>query len=105
MDGLTIGLIGFGVLLLLLAIRIPIAIAMLSVGLVGYVSIAGHIALLSFLKTETYWRFTAETLSVVPLFVLMGQFAAKAGLSQSLFSAANAWLGQYRGGIAMAAVG
>ncbi len=105
MDGVTIGLIGFGVLLLLLILRIPIAIAMLTVGMVGYVTIAGDIALLSYLKTETYWRFTAETLSVVPLFVLMGQFAAKAGLSSALFKAANAWLGHFRGGIAMAAVG
>ena len=105
MDGLTVGMIGFGVLLILLAIRIPIAIAMLTVGLVGYLSIAGETALLSYLKTETYWQFTAETLSVVPLFILMGQFAAKAGLSQALFTTANTWLGQFRGGIAMAAVG
>ena len=105
MEGYLFGLIGFGALLVLLAFRIPIAIAMLTVGMVGYVSIAGNVALFSYLKTETYWRFTAETLSVVPLFVLMGQFAAKAGLSQALFSAANAWLGQFRGGIAMAAVG
>ena len=105
MEGSAIGLIGFGVLLALLALRIPIAIAMLTVGMAGYVAIAGEVALLSFLKTETYWRFTAETLSVVPLFILMGQFAAKAGISQALFSTANAWLGQFRGGIAMAAVG
>ncbi len=105
MDGAVIGVIGFAALLALLIFRIPIAIAMLSVGMVGYVSIAGSTALLSHLKTETYWRFTAETLSVVPLFVLMGQFAAKAGLSQALFSAANACLGHFRGGIAMAAVG
>ena len=105
MDGATIGLIGFGVLLVLLALRIPIAIAMLTVGIVGYLSIAGETALFSYLKTETYWRFTAETLSVVPLFILMGQFAARAGLSQALFATANAWLGQFRGGIAMAAVG
>lgn len=105
MDGATIGLIGFGVLLVLLALRIPIAIAMLTVGIAGYLSIAGETALFSYLKTETYWRFTAETLSVVPLFILMGQFAARAGLSQALFATANAWLGQFRGGIAMAAVG
>ncbi len=105
MDGAAIGLIGFGVLLILLVLRIPIAIAMLAVGIVGYISIAGETALFSFLKTETYWRFTAETLSVVPLFILMGQFAARAGLSQALFATANAWLGQFRGGIAMAAVG
>ena len=105
MSGLEIGLIGFGALLLLLAVRIPIGVAMLSVGMVGYVTIAGEVALFSYLKTETYWRFTTETLSVVPLFLLMGQFAAKAGLSQALFSAAYTWLGQYRGGVAMAAVG
>lgn len=105
MSGLEIGLTGFGVLLLLLALRIPIGIAMLSVGLIGYVTITGEAALFSYLKTETYWRFTTESLSVVPLFLLMGQFAAKAGLSQALFAAAHTWLGQYRGGVAMAAVG
>ncbi|MCY4546891.1 MAG: TRAP transporter large permease [Defluviicoccus sp.] len=105
MSGLVIGGIGFAALLALLAIRIPIGVAMLSVGVVGYVSIAGSSALLSYLKTETYWRFTNDDLSVVPLFLLMGQFAAKAGISQSLFHAANAWLGHRRGGIAMAAVG
>ena len=105
MTGLEIGLIGFVVLLGLLAVRIPIGVAMLSVGLVGYVSIAGPTALLSYLKTETYWRFSSFDLSVVPLFILMGQFAAKAGLSQALFRAANVWLGHHRGGIAMAAVG
>ncbi len=105
MSGLAIGGIGFAALLLLLAFRIPIGISMLTVGVVGYVSIAGSPALLSYLKTETYWRFTNDDLSVVPLFLLMGQFAAKAGISQSLFHAANAWLGHRRGGIAMAAVG
>ncbi|MDE3261176.1 MAG: TRAP transporter large permease subunit, partial [Acidobacteriota bacterium] len=105
MSGLAIGGLGFAALLLLLAFRIPIGISMLTVGVAGYVSIAGTPALLSYLKTETYWRFTNDDLSVVPLFLLMGQFAAKAGISQSLFHAANAWLGHRRGGIAMAAVG
>ena len=105
MEGAAIGLVGFGALLVLLALRIPIAIAMLTVGMAGYVAIAGETALFSYLKTETYWRFTAETLSVVPLFILMGQFAARAGLSKALFATANAWLGQFRGGVAMAAVG
>lgn len=105
MSGLETGLLGFAVLFVLLTLRIPIGVAMLTVGIVGYVSIAGDKALLSYLKTETYWRFSTETLSVVPLFLLMGQFAAKAGLSQALFSAAYTWLGHYRGGIAMAAIG
>ena len=105
MSGLETGLLGFVALFALLALRIPIGVAMLTVGMVGYVSIAGEKALLSYLKTETYWRFSTDTLSVVPLFLLMGQFAAKAGLSQALFSAAYTWLGHYRGGIAMASVG
>ena len=105
MSDFEIGVTGFGVLLLLLAVRIPIGVAMISVGMVGYVTIAGPIPLLSYLKTEPYWRFTSDILSVVPLFILMGQFAAKAGLSQALFNAANVWLGHHRGGVAMAAVG
>ena len=105
MSNLTIGMIGFAALLGLLAIRIPIGIAMLAVGIVGYFTINGDVALLSYLKTETYWRFTSLSLSVVPLFLMMGQFAAKAGLSRALFQAANVWLGHHRGGVAMAAIG
>ncbi len=105
MTGLEIGGFGFVALLVLLAFRIPIGVAMLAVGMVGYVTIAGLPALLSYLKGEMYWRFTTFDLSVVPLFVLMGQFAAKAGLSQALFRAANVCLGHHRGGIAMAAIG
>ena len=105
MSGLAIGGIGFAALLALLAVRIPIGVAMLAVGTIGYIAIAGTGALLSYFKTETYWRFTNDELSVVPLFLLMGQFAAKAGISRALFHAANLWLGHRRGGIAMAAVG
>ena len=105
MSGFTLGVIGFAVLLGLLAVRIPIGVSMLAVGTVGYLMIAGPTALLSYFKTEAYWRFTNDDLSVVPLFLLMGQFAAKAGLSRALFQAANVWLGHRRGGIAMAAVG
>jgi tripartite ATP-independent transporter DctM subunit len=105
MSGLEIGGIGFAALLALLAVRIPIAVAMLTVGLIGYAILAGVPSVLSYLKTEIYWRFTTFDLSVIPLFVLMGQFAAKAGLSQALFRAANVWLGHHRGGIAMAAIG
>ncbi|MDA0653284.1 MAG: C4-dicarboxylate ABC transporter permease, partial [Proteobacteria bacterium] len=72
MTGLEYGAIGFAALLLLLALRIPIGISMLVVGMVGYVSISGVPALLNHLKTEMYWRFTTFDLSVVPMFVLMG---------------------------------
>jgi len=105
MSGLSIGIIGFIALFLLLVFRIPIGVAMMTVGLTGYVSIAGSTALLSFLKTEMYWRFTSSDLSVIPLFIMMGHFAEKAGISQALFRAANVWIGHYRGGVAMAAIG
>ena len=105
MSGFEIGLIGFAALIFMLAIRIPIGVAMLATGMIGYASIAGFIPLFSFLKTQMYWQFTSFDLSVAPLFILMGQFASKAGLSQALFRAANVWLGHHRGGVAMAAVG
>lgn len=105
MSGLAIGVTGFGILLAMLAIRIPIGVAMAAVGMVGYIILTGVDPLLNFLKTEMFWRFTSFELSVAPLFILMGQFAAKAGLSQALFHAANVWLGHHRGGIAMAAIG
>ncbi len=105
MSELAIGAIGFGVLLFLIAIRVPIGVAMLAVGLVGYDQIAGTTALLSFLKTEMYWRFTSSDLAVIPLFLMMGHFAARAGITTALFRAAAAWIGHLRGGLAMAAVG
>ncbi|MFP6712100.1 MAG: TRAP transporter large permease [Rhodospirillales bacterium] len=105
LTGLEFGIIGFVALMGLLAIRIPIGVAMLAVGMLGYLSIAGPTALMSYLKTDAYWRFSTFDLSVAPLFIMMGQFAAKAGLSQALFTAAHRFLGHFRGGVAMAAVG
>ncbi|MPZ58055.1 MAG: TRAP transporter large permease subunit [Rhizobiales bacterium] len=105
MSDLAIGAIGFFVLLTLIALRVPIAVSMLAVGLTGYVSIAGTTALMSFLKTEMYWRFSSFDLSVIPLFLMMGHFAARAGITRSLFRAAAAWIGHFRGGLAMASIG
>ena len=105
LTGLEYGIIGFVVLMALLALRIPIGVAMLLVGIGGYVEIAGKTALLSYLKTEVYYRFSTFDLSVAPLFILMGQLASKAGLSQALFTSAHRFLGHFRGGVAMASVG
>jgi C4-dicarboxylate transporter, DctM subunit len=105
MSDLAIGATGFAVLFGLIALRVPIGVSMLAVGTVGYVSIAGTVPLLSYLKTEMYWRFTSPDLSVIPLFLMMGHFAARAGITTALFRAAAAWIGHFRGGLAMAAVG
>jgi len=105
-SGIAIGGLGFAVMLALLVVRIPIGVSMSIVGMVGYAVLTGGVSpLFSFLKHEMFFRFSSFDLSVIPLFVLMGQFAAKAGMSQALFRAANAYLGHFRGGIAMAAIG
>src|SRR5919106_929833 len=105
MSDLTTGMGGFAVLFILITIRVPIRVSMLTVGMAGFATIAGTTSLLSFLKTEMYWRFSSFDLSVIPLFLLMGNFAARAGVTQALFRAAAAWIGHFRGGLAMASVG
>ena len=99
MTGVEIVLVMFAALLLLLLVRVPIAVAMLLVGMVTYTILTGWEPLLNWLKTSAYYRFSSYSLSVVPLFLLMGQFASKAGMSRALFDAANVWLGHRRGGI------
>jgi tripartite ATP-independent transporter DctM subunit len=105
MSDLAIGAAGFAVLLALIALRVPIGVAMLVVGMAGFGLIAGIASLLSFLKTEMYWRFSSFDLSVIPLFLMMGHFAARAGITAALFRAASAFIGHFRGGLAMAAIG
>jgi len=57
------------------------------------------------MKTLTYDTFSSYSLTIIPLFLLMGQFATKSGMSAALFNAASDWLGHRKGGVAMAAVG
>ena len=103
-DAIAMGLGGLVALIALIAIRMPIAYAMILVGGIGTVILSGPLMILSQLKTLAYGQFSIYDLSVVPMFVLMGAVASKAGLSQALFRAANAWLGWMRGGTAMAAI-
>jgi len=98
------GLAGLAALILLIAIRVPIAHAMIAVGAIGIAVMSGPAILLSQLKTLAYSQFSIYDLSVLPMFVLMGNLASRAGLSRDLFRAANAWLGWMRGGVAMSAI-
>lgn len=104
MDSITIGLLGLGVLVSLIALRVPIAYAMILVGGVGISILNGPQIVLSQLKDLAYGQFSIYDLSVVPLFVLMGAIASRSGLSADLFRAANAWLGWMRGGVAISAI-
>jgi tripartite ATP-independent transporter DctM subunit len=96
---------GFAALLGLIALRAPVGLAMLAVGAVGYHHIVGWLPLTNYLKTTPWHLFANYTLSVIPLFVLMGALAERAGLARELFAAANALIGHRRGGIAMGAIG
>ena len=103
-QSLLIGFTGLGALIILIAIRIPVAYAMIIVGAVGTMLLNGPAITLSQLKTLGFSQFSKYDLSVIPMFVLMGYIATKAGLSRDLFRAANAWFGRMRGGVAMSAI-
>lgn len=84
--------------------RAPIALAMGVVGAAGYVALAGSQGLLAYLTTAWTDKFMSYELAIVPLFILMGHLATQSGISAALFAASNAWIGHFRGGLAMAAV-
>ncbi|MEO8164812.1 MAG: TRAP transporter large permease [Betaproteobacteria bacterium] len=104
MSNFNLGLSLFGAMLALMVLRVPISVAMFVPGAVGYWLLAGESALLNHLKGALYARFSHYDLSVIPLFILMGQFATQGGLSRSLFKFANSLIGHLRGGVAMAAI-
>lgn len=107
MSNLELGFWSFPVLLIMVFMRAPIGLAMLLCGFAGwYFAMGGNPnVLLNKLKSETYSQFSSYSLSIIPMFLLMGQFATLSGMSTSLFKAAESFLGHRRGGVAMAAVG
>ncbi|AKJ27702.1 TRAP transporter large permease [Caldimonas brevitalea] len=104
MSGGAIGVVMLAAMLALMALRVPIAAAMFIPGAAGYWAMTSDLALLNMLKGSAVARLTVYDLSVIPLFLLMGQFATQGGLSRALFDAAAAWVGHIRGGLAMAAI-
>lgn len=99
------GIVGFLALVVLIGLRIPIGVAMAVVGGIGTAYLGGP-DLLSFAMGITPYEATSSyTLSVLPLFVMMGVFATYSGISSKLFMVANAIIGHFRGGLAMATVG
>ena len=106
MTGLELAIAAFALMLVAIFFRVPIGVAMGVTGFVGTWFVLGRPnAPLSLMKSLTYETFSSYSLSIVPLFLLMGQFATKSGMSAALFKAASDWLGHRRGGVAMAAVG
>ena len=104
MSNVEISAAMIGAMLLLIALRVPIAAAMFVTGAAGYWAMVGDQVLLNYLKGLLWARFSVYDLSVIPLFILMGQFASAAGFSRLLFQAANVLMGHRNGGVAMAAI-
>ncbi len=105
MSPCTIGLIGLGALLILLFARIPVGFAMAIVGFTGFVQLVNLDAALSLLARDVYSTFSSYSLTVIPLFIFMGQVSFHAGISRRLYDTAYAFIGHRPGGLAMATVG
>lgn len=105
MSGVELGLTAFGVLLAMLVVRIHIGVAMFlaATGIYMVVNHGDTNAFLFTLNNLVYARLSNYDLAVIPLFILMGQFATHGGLSKSLFHAAGTLIGHFRGGLAYAA--
>jgi len=98
------GIAGIACLFVLLALRVPVAISMILVGFVGTGLLNSWPAAMSILSGETFEIARFYELSVIPLFVLMGNLAAVSGMSRDLYDAAYAWVGNWRGGLASSTI-
>ena len=99
-----VGLVGIAALLLLMALRVPIGIAMLLVGIVGFAILNGTPAALAALGSYPYQYAAVYDFAVIPLFVLMGNLGSVSGMARDLYAAAYSWIGQMRGGLAHATI-
>ena len=105
MSPCAIGLIGLAILILLLFARIPVGFAMAIVGFAGFVVLVNLDAALSLLARDVFSTFSSYGLTVIPLFIFMGQVSFHAGISRRLYDTAYAFIGHRPGGLAMATVG
>lgn len=105
MSPMQIGIIGCLILFGLLLTSMPVAFAMIASGVIGFALIVTPQAAFSMVIAELYETFSSYSLTVIPLFVMMGQVAFHAGISRRLFHTAYVWIGHLRGGLAMATVG
>ncbi len=104
MSPTAVGLAGMAALLLLLALRMPIGLAMSLVGAIGVAILNSPHAALNSLGSFPFSHAAVQAFAVIPLFVLMGNFAAASGMGRDLYAAAYAWVGHRRGGLASATI-
>ena len=101
---MTEALVGFLLVFVLLLFGAPVAFGMIIVGVLGFAWVVGWFPGLAMLGQIAYETSLSASLSVLPLFILMGNFVSRAGLSRELYDCANAFIGHRRGGLAMATV-
>lgn len=104
MDPIFVSIMMVIFLLIAIFLRAPIGFSMGILGAAGYTLLSSSSSLLAYLSTAFPDRFLSYELAIVPLFILMGNLATHTGISAALFSASNAWIGHFRGGLAMASV-
>jgi C4-dicarboxylate transporter, DctM subunit len=105
MGPIETGLLGLGCLVIVIFLHVPIAIAMAATGALGYLALTGNFSgMLSLFGTESVNVLINKDFAVIMYFLLMGGFAGTAGLSADIYRFANAWMGHWRGGLAMATV-
>jgi tripartite ATP-independent transporter DctM subunit len=99
-----VGIIGIAFLFIFLALRMHIGIAMALIGFVGVSVIINVNAGLNLLGIVPWAEGSSYTLSVIPLFILMGQFAFASGISKDIYKTVHTWIGHFKGGLAMATI-
>ena len=104
MSPTIIGIIGIVVMILMFLTRMPVAFVMATVGFVGFSTVINHNAGLALLPRNVYDVFGSYDLTTIPLFILMGQLGFNSGISRRLYDAGNKFMGNTRGGLAMATV-
>lgn len=100
-----LGIIGIIALLVLFLLRVPVSVSLILVGTWGLGTIRGWDSALVQLGTTPFSTASSYSLSVIPLFILMGMFLSYSGFGHDLYRAVDAWIGHVRGGLAMTTIG
>jgi tripartite ATP-independent transporter DctM subunit len=95
-----VALVGIGAMLVVMLLRMPVSFAMMLTGFAGAYYLVGPQAAVQLLSADVYRQFASYGLSVIPLFILMGQVTFRAGISERLYHAAYRWIGSFPGGVA-----
>lgn len=101
----ALGVIGVIALIVLIMLRVQVGVALLLVGFTGYYFLSGPDVALAQLGTSAFGTASKYTLSVMPMFILMGMFLSYSGLATDLFRSVNSWVGHVKGGLGMATIG